>query len=394
MSVEHEAEVRALGTKVRLFAQAPFVAGYDEPEIVWLSPPAGTVKAGPADDRMYVVDPVDKTEPYQFPYLPPYYGPVHPPVLPEVDGHFDHFDPGSREFSAAHLYGSVRRVLYIAESYLGRRIEWHFGVDYPRMELIPLIDWDNAQSGYGFVEMGYGRDEKGTLLPYTLNFDVIAHEVGHLVLFGLSGVPPVETRTQEFYGFHEGISDLTAHISMLHFDTAMDRLLRGTKGNLYTLNELNRIAELSDNRQIRLASTAAKMSDVVDATDPHDLSRPLTGAIFDMLVEVYQANLRERDLIDADLERASSRATGGTLADRVQAGFAAAYANRHFGFKSALADARDTVAGLLMATLEQQPVENLSYAGFAHRFCGLADATASGKYRAVADGCFAWREII
>ena len=83
MSDQHASNARDLGTKVRLFPQAPYLAGYDEPEIVWLSPPARSVQPGPADDRMYVIDAIDKTEPYQFPYLPPYSGPAYPPVLPE-----------------------------------------------------------------------------------------------------------------------------------------------------------------------------------------------------------------------------------------------------------------------------------------------------------------------
>jgi hypothetical protein len=65
---------------VRLFPQAPFLPGFGEPEVVWLSPAAGTVRPGPADDRIYVIDPVEKPEPYEFPYLPPFLGFANPPV--------------------------------------------------------------------------------------------------------------------------------------------------------------------------------------------------------------------------------------------------------------------------------------------------------------------------
>ena len=309
-------------------------------------------------------------------------------------GHFDHLETDTREFGAAHLYGSVRRVLDIGESYLGHVCGWHFAVDYPRLELIPLIDWDNAQSGYGYMEMGRSEDEAGGTLPYALNFDVIAHEVGHMILFGLSGVPAPEVRTNEFYGFHESVADLTALISMLHFDTVTDRLLRATKGNLYTLNELNRIAELSDNRQIRLASNSMKMSDVAATTEAHALSRPLTGAVFDILVEIYQTNLFDRGLIDNALRRAGDHAATGENADRIQAAFAKAYQNRHFAFKAALADARDIVGVSLAGALQKLSVEFLRYRDFAQLLVGMSESVAGGKYADTVRSAFAWREII
>src|SRR3954468_11989407 len=155
MPTHDDARVRAFGTRVRLFPQAPFLPGFGEPEVVWLSPPAGTVLPGPADDRLYVVDAVDKPEPYEFPYLPPYLGAANPPVAPGPEGHFDHLAPESRAFLSVHAYGTVRRVLDIFESYFGRRLPWWFGDDYARLELIPLLDWNNAQSGYGYMELGY-----------------------------------------------------------------------------------------------------------------------------------------------------------------------------------------------------------------------------------------------
>ena len=74
MPVSHDSRIRDFGTRVRLYPKAPFLSGFGEPEVVWLSPAAGTVRAGPSDDRMYVVDAVEKTTPYEYPYLPPYKG--------------------------------------------------------------------------------------------------------------------------------------------------------------------------------------------------------------------------------------------------------------------------------------------------------------------------------
>jgi len=151
--------IRQFGTRVRLFGQSHYIEGFEEPEVVWLSPPAGSIGPGPADDRMYVVDPIDKETPYEFPYLPPYRGPAHPPVLPDAAGHFDYLDVNTRDFIAVHMYGGIRRTLDIWEGYFGRRIEWQFRQRFNRLELVPIINWDNAQSGFGFIETGFGPSQ-------------------------------------------------------------------------------------------------------------------------------------------------------------------------------------------------------------------------------------------
>ena len=71
-------------------------------------------------------------------------------------------------FHIFRVYGSLRRVLDIFEGYLGQQIRWQFWDRFERLEVIPLIDWDNAQSGYGFMEFGVSRDETGTSSHYAL----------------------------------------------------------------------------------------------------------------------------------------------------------------------------------------------------------------------------------
>ena len=387
------ADVRRLGTKFLLFPQAPYLSGYSDPERVWVSPPAGTVGPGPSDDRMYVIDAIDKPEPYEYPYLPPFLGATRMPVEPGPDGHFDHLDPKGRGFASAHLYGSLRRILDIWESYCGRRIEWFFQEDYAHLELIPLIDWHNAQSGYGYMEFGYMRAEDGRVLPHALNFDVIAHEMGHTIMFSEMGIPALESRTRHFYGFHEACADLTALLSALHFDTVTDRLLRATRGNLYTLNETNRIAELSDHKQIRIAANSSKLSEVSE-DEVHELSRPFTGAVFDIMVDIYLQLLRDRGLIDDRLATASyGEEAGGWAAQRVQSAFDEAYRNRHYAFKSALFEARDAVGERLSHLWQTLSPDDLSYAGAAQAFLEADARIGEGRYARAIVESFVWREI-
>lgn len=116
MSVELDRRLAQSGTRFLLFPQPRFLRKRDgrplfpEPETVTVSVPLGEVRTGPADDRVFVVDAIGKTRYGQF-NRPPYRGPAHPPVEPGEDGHFTHLVPGTRAFSAATMYATVRRVL-------------------------------------------------------------------------------------------------------------------------------------------------------------------------------------------------------------------------------------------------------------------------------------------
>jgi hypothetical protein len=206
---------------------------------------------------MYVTDPLLDKQPYQFPDLPPWPGDLHPPAEAGPDGHFDHIPTDTRAFVAAHAFACVRRVLDICESYFGREIPWFFSPSYERLEIIPQLRWPNAQSGFGFLELGED-DSGGESFPFALNFDAVAHETGHLVLFGVLGLPEQSEPTADYLSYHEVVADFISLICLLHFDTALDRVLRRTKGNLLIANELDRLAELTDEKHIRAASHSLK----------------------------------------------------------------------------------------------------------------------------------------
>ena len=403
MPLEIDLALRQRGTRFRLFPQSPVLSAFQEPETVWVSPPPGTILPGPADDRMYVVDAINKPAPYEFPDLPPYSGPLHNPVYANRSGHFDHLEYGSREFQAAHMYGTLRRVLDIWESYFQAPIQWHFANTQARMELVPWLDWDNAQSGFGFIETGFGKDENGLTHPYCLNFDVLAHELGHSLLFSAVGIPTDETMTAEYRGFQESSADMVALISVLHFDSFVRNLLDSCAGNLYAENELNRIGELSDTEQIRIASNSFRMSDVVDADTPaqqlsqpelHRLGEPLTGALFDLLVAIYQETLVEENLIPRELnEMSRSVVEHGEFIDPVQSQFTAAYVGNEAGFESALLLARDHVGYCLAAAWKDLGPDYLIFSEVEQRILDADRRLSGGRYRESILEVFDWREI-
>ena len=61
---------------------------------------------------------------------------------------------------------------------MAARYPWHFAADpTTRLELTIQPTLENAFAGYGFIEVG-GDWKNGVFWPFSLNFDVIAHEWG------------------------------------------------------------------------------------------------------------------------------------------------------------------------------------------------------------------------
>ena len=397
MSMTLDARLQSTGTKFLIFSQPRFLDPKEPPEVVAVSVPPVEMRPGPADDRMFVIDAVNKV-PYSELAGPPFVGNANPPVPPGPDGHFTHLRPGTRDFSCATMYATVRRVLDIWEDYFGRPIAWHFEANFERLELIPLIEWDNAQSGYGFLEFGFGRAEHGGIdrrRPYCENFDVLAHELGHSIVFAEVGVPahPEDTAV-DYGGMHESAGDIVAIISVLHSDRIVTRLLDRTCGNLFTANELARVGELATNREIRLAFNSLRMSDV--GTEPHDRSLPLTGGLFDIMVEVFQKNLVSSGLISEELAVQSSPGPNGSSdLDGIEAAFRAAFEGRADEFKLALLDARDYLGRLLATTWSGLSPNFLTYHAILRALL-RADrhpAVSEGAHQQTIRECFAWRGI-
>lgn len=395
LTIDLNAAYRERGTRFRVYPQAPVLRSVTVPETVWVSPSPGSIGPGPADRQMYVVDALGKREPYEAPYLPPYEGQIHRPALPDEAGHFDHLLPGTREFEAAHMYAVIRRVLDVWEAYTGRAVRWHFESLFERLELIPCIEWDNAQSGFGFIESGYRNNTQGDVQLFCLNFDVLAHEIGHSIVYSEVGWPVPATETSQYFGFQESAADMTALIAVLHFDSVVDRLLSDTRGNLYVLNELNRIAELSEIEQIRVASNDRRMSHYASGWEKeHHLSQPLTGALFDILVEVFHEILLEDGLIDEGLAAAAYESVlPEREPERLQGHFDRAFAGRREEFRRALLEARDYVGTLLGLVWERLSPHHLTYADVGHAALDADLSLSGGRYRDGIFECFHWREI-
>lgn len=392
------------GTRFALFPTPPYADIESRPETVFIAAPPGSIGPGPSDGRLYVINPIGKRRPYGVnpgplgtPHLdlPPWRGAMLRPVQPDADGHFDHLPPGTPEFEEAHVFGSIRFALQVWEGYFGRAIEWHFARDFDRLEVVMLPSFDNAHAGWGFMEVGAYHFADGTAAPFGLNYDVISHETGHLIIYSTIGVPSTATERGEYFGFQESAADTAAMISGLHFRSLVARLLEDTRGNLYTYNELDRFAELSATEQIRVASNSARMSEfAVGWSDEHELSQPLTGAVFDILVDVFQENLVERGIIGRAVADLSDEVRGRPeYSAAIQQAFDAVYPECREDIHAALIDARDYLGLALAETWKNLSADFFGYDEVADLLLAADRALSGGRYRDEIAESFAWREI-
>jgi hypothetical protein len=184
-------------------------------------------------------------------------------------------------------------------------------------------------------------------------------------------------------------------ISSLHFDSVVDELLENTQGNLYRLNRLNRIGELSHNEQIRIASNTVTMSQFIDGwRREHILSQPLTGAIFDTMIDIFHEILLERALISPEVEALADRYEyQPRYQEQMQEMFSEAYAGEMPAFKDALLDARDIIGFYLAETWRRLPADFLTYLQVGDTLCEVDRDISAGEYREIIVQNFDYREI-
>ena len=395
-----------MGTLFRLFPQVPTGEASMPAEIVEVSSPLGSVGPGPSDEKMYVVFPLDKPREYglheddagyPFVYLPPWDGLVYEPAIPDADGHFLHYDDvEDPRFHAAHTYGAIRFTLDIWERYYGRQIPWYFRDYTETAEVLIIPEFENAQIGRGFIEIGSNINKKsGAVSPFTFNFDVLAHEIGHGIIFSEVGEPRIEKETAEYLGFQESSADIVSMIAILHFDSVISEVLDSTSGNLYMANHLNRFAETSPVDQIRMASNSLKLSDFATGwRSAHRLGQPLTGAVFDIFVDIFHEELVRLGAISTGLEEMSDKLEGSSAYEaHLQDDFEQAYAAAPVLFREALVFSRDTLAGLMIGTWARLSPDYLQYTDV-HKAMLLADkALFDGRYSSIVNVNFQWRDI-
>src|SRR5687768_3955721 len=193
-------------------------------------------------------------------------------------------------------FGGVYKTLQMFEEAdtLGRRVRWAF--DGPQLLVVPRAgDWPNAF---------YERDSRslqfffftppGAQGPvFTCHSqDIIAHETAHAVV---DGVAPdlYHAQSPQALAIHEAMADLATLIMAFRSRKLAARILEQTGGSIERPSAFTAIAEqfgqaLARTRHaLRDLHNRTTMADV-DRSDPHALSEVLSGALYAVMVGIYE----------------------------------------------------------------------------------------------------------
>jgi len=231
------------------------------------------------------------------------------------------------QFHQVSVWALLQRALEFFENPngLGRRIPWAF--EGNRLTVVP-------HAGYG-QNAFYDRQSKSLQFYYftsdtgtvhtCLSTDIVNHEFGHAVLDGVR--PYYNESTQvETGAFHEFMGDLTAILLSLRNKHFRARLTKGTAGETETEAVLASIARqfgeaVEGTPYLRTALNKEKMSDVKGVTSPHRVSQVMTGAMFDLLLELikhYRNEPSEDGGDEAALDSGPARSPSQALAAAAQ----------------------------------------------------------------------------
>jgi hypothetical protein len=370
----------------------------------------GRVGSGPSDRSIYVVD-ARRKRPYtheqagRIVATPPY--PRERPRFPVVratrGGHFDHLKPGTREFSAVSAFATVHCVLQIWAHYFRRPLlPWFFSRTRARLELVPRVESANAWSGEGFLEFGYANWD--SRIRFCDLFDVVAHETGHLILKKVIGNPTDGGKTLAYRAHEEAGADLIALIAALHFDSVVDRLLWRTRGALFSVNELSRLAEYGRKREVRElfneeCMTSPRIQRAAARYRSHTYSLPLSGGAYDVFVGLYLRSLRERGVLGPGVlpERQATPRHRLAMAQRFfrhRFGTRKRFEASRALLKNALLEARDTFARTLAHAWTRTTVDGFCYGQAVGNLLDADRAVSAGRNGRMIRDLFAWRGIV
>jgi hypothetical protein len=232
-----------------------------------------------------------------------------PPVSPNAMGDYI-TTPGTDAFDAIHTFAVVRQTLTMYQRALNSPLpwQWNTGGNTDPLQVFPhgLPNTINAFYSRTQKALKFGDFIKPGEPPTSpriftcRSFDIVSHEAGHAVLDGLQpswiliGNPP------QTGGLHEAFGDLTAIFLALSQLDQVDAIIAQTKADLHDKTFLADLAEqfglaLGKPNGLRNADNDFKLSEV--GTEVHAISQVFTGAIYDILADIFTF---ERDPVQQD----------------------------------------------------------------------------------------------
>jgi hypothetical protein len=210
--------------------------------------------------------------------------------------------PDTPQFDAVHTFAVVRQTLTMYQRALsssGNEMplpwQWNSSVDTAPLQVFPygLPNVMNAfySRAQGCVKFGDFVPSGQTERIYTCrSFDIVSHETGHAVLDGLKPQWLMADNPPQTGGLHESFGDLTAIFLALSQLDQCEAIVAQTKAHLHDKTFLSDIAEqfglaLGSTTGLRNADNDLTMSHA--GTEVHAISQVFTGAIYDILADLF-----------------------------------------------------------------------------------------------------------
>ena len=200
------------------------------------------------------------------------------------------------DFIQTSTFGGVLKTLYLFEQpdTLGRAVRWAF--DGSQLLVVPRAgEWGNAfyERESRSLQLFYVKPDRQRTIYACHSMDILAHETAHAVLDGIA--PDLyDSLLPESLALHEAIADLTTLLMAFSSRKLAQQVLAQTGGSIISPNAFTEIAEqfgaaihpgqeglrnLFNNRTMRN----------VDSSEPHALSEVLSGALYRVMVKIYDA---------------------------------------------------------------------------------------------------------
>jgi hypothetical protein len=221
-----------------------------------------------------------------------------PPVAPSSVAAREYLYPTTEPhaFDAVHTYAVARQVLSMYQDMLGQPLPWRW---QQRDDEAPLALYPRA--GFGLNAL-YSRSRRALYFfasPSRTVFtcrslDVVAHETGHAVLDALQPYWWRESVHPQTAGLHEAFSDLTAIFCILSLPDLVQAVIESTHADLDKRSFLSEFAEQLGAARgrangLRNANHHLRLPDAFPPNSAYSLSQVFTGAVYDLLEDVFAA---------------------------------------------------------------------------------------------------------
>jgi len=296
-----------------------------------------------------------------------------PPVSPNALGDFIVSPADAEAFDSVHTFAVVRQTLTMFQRNRGgAALPWQWNGPqntdpisvFPHAGVTANAFYDrNAKALKFFFFTKPGDPPTAPQIFTCRSLDIVAHEAGHAVLDGLKpgwlglGNPP------QTGGLHESFGDLSAIFLALSQLDQVEAVVAQTKANLHDKTFLSDLAEqfgaaLGRPNGLRNADNDLKLSQV--GNEVHALSQVFTGAVYDVLADVFAHERRVALRDDA----------------------------------AVLHQVGQYLAGLVVRAIIQSPPRGATFADVANRMRALVVVDNHPAYKAFITQQFARREVL